>query len=382
MPPLAITGDLVLPDRVLTNSTLFINDGRIVSIGEPPPPGAEAINASGKYVLPGLIDVHTHGRMISLEPATIRDDLARDGMEFAAAGVTRFLPTLASAPVTTWLGAMPALQEAVNDPPPGAVPIGVHFEGIFINGEAGGAHPGPLIKAFNAGDADHRALFERWPGLVKMITFAPEVSGNERLIEVCREKGIVMSLGHSAAGPDEVSRFADQGVLHMTHLFNGMKPLNHRDPGPPLAGLLDDRISVDFICDGFHLHPEVVRLIYRMKPRDKRILITDCVLIQMPGATAGKQDEPNRLPSGIFAGSRLRLHSAIRNYMRFTSCPLPEAVAMASLNPATLLGMQKTLGSLEKGKMADLWIADRDLEPEAVFVAGQRIWSAINQGQK
>ncbi|HUT53266.1 MAG TPA: amidohydrolase family protein [bacterium] len=374
MPLIFISGgDLVLPDRVLEKSSLTIGDGRIAAVGAPPPPGADVINASGKYVLPGLIDVHAHGRMISLDPLSIRDNLVQDCMDFAATGVTRFLPALASAPVAAWLASMPALTDAINHPLVGAVPMGVHYEGIFLNPEAGGAHPGPLIKAFDADDADHRALFERWPGVVKMITFAPEVGGNEKLIEICRAKGIVMSLGHSAAGPEEVARFAAQGVLHMTHLFNGMKGLNHRDPGPPLAGLLDDRISVDFICDGYHLHPEVVRLIHRMKPRDQRILITDSVVIQMPGAEAGKVDEPNRLPGGVFAGSRLRLHSAVRNYMRFTGCPLPEAVSMASLNPATLLGMQKTLGSLEPGKIADLWIADRDLEPEAVFVGGERI---------
>jgi N-acetylglucosamine-6-phosphate deacetylase len=121
------------------------------------------------------------------------------------------------------------------------------------------------------------------------------------------------------------------------------------------------------------VHLEVVRLIHRMKPREKRILITDAVKIQMPGAEAGKVDEPNRLPGGGFAGSRLRLNSAVRNYLRFTGCPLPEAVSMASLNPAALLGIQKTLGSLEPGKIADLWIADRDLEPEAVFVGGMRV---------
>jgi N-acetylglucosamine-6-phosphate deacetylase len=208
---------------------------------------------------------------------------------------------------------------------------------------------------------------------VKITTFAPEVPGNDKIIDALRDKNAVMSLGHSTASPDQVRSFADRGVTHMTHIFNGMKGIHHRDPGPPLAGLLDDRISVELICDGFHVHPEIVRLIHRMKPPEKRILITDTVFIQLPGAKPGKPDEPNVLSNGILAGSRLRLSRGVKNYMDFTSCPLHEAVAMASLNPASLLGIEQDLGSIAPGKIADLWIAGHDLEPQAVFIAGKKM---------
>lgn len=374
MPALTIThADLVLPGSIREQANLTIRDGRIAEIGGAPPKDAEIISADGRLVLPGLFDVHAHGRMVALDPAAVEKNLALDCMDFARAGVTRFLPTLASAPIEAWLSALPFIGRAVADPPAGAVPMGVHLEGIFLNAEAGGAHPGPLIQPFDAGRAEHKDLFEKHPGLVRMVTFAPEVPGSEALIEICGRRGIVMSLGHSAAGSEAVRGFVDRGVAHMTHLFNGMKGLHHREPGPVLAGLLDDRVSVDFICDGFHIHPDVVRLIHRMKAPPKRLLITDSVVIQLPGAEPGAADQPNRLPGGAFAGSRLRLGRAVRNYVEFTSCPLWEAVAMASLFPAALLGLDQELGSIETGKTADLWIADRGLEPKAVFIAGERV---------
>jgi len=377
MTSFAITGaDVVLPQRVEKNATVVFEGDRILDVGGPAPEGAEIIDATGKLVLPGLIDIHTHGRMISLDPASIRKNLEADCAEYAKKGVARFLVTIASAPVSSWLEAMPVIEEIIQDPPAGAIPVGVHYEGIFLNQAAMGAHPIPLIKAFDKSDPDHRALFERWPDLVKMMTFAPEVPGNEDLISACGEQGIFMSLGHSIASPEQIKEFADKGVVHMTHLFNGMKGIHHRDPGPPLAGLLEDGVSVDLISDGYHLHPEIVRLIHRMKWPDRRVLITDRVTIQMPGATPGlDEDEPNRLPNGNLAGSTIGLCRAVKKYMDFTSCLLHEAAAMASLYPAQLLGMDAEAGSIEPGKFADFWIADPDLRPEAVYIRGRKFES-------
>jgi len=375
MTEITITGaDLVLPDRVLEKTSITIKEDRISAIGDPPSKSAEVIEAAGKYVLPGLIDIHTHGRIISLDPKTLPHALARDCMDLARAGTTRFLPTLASAPIEAWMGAMPVLAELIADPPPGAVPVGLHLEGIFLNHEAAGAHPLELIKPFDQKNPNHRSIFDKFSGIVKIITFAPEVAGNEALAKLCGEHGILASLGHSTASPDQVRSFVDQGVNHMAHLFNGMKGIHHREPGPPLKGLLDDRISVELICDGHHLHPEIVRLIHRCKPPEKRVLITDSVLVNLPGATPGQGDEPNRLPDGRLAGSRLQLSRGVKNYVRFTDCPLPEAVAMASLNPASLLGIDHEAGSLDPGKIADLWIADHDLETIAVFGQGRKIF--------
>lgn len=367
--------DLVLPDRVAEKTAITVRGDRIAAIGEPPRPEAELIPADGLLVLPGLIDLHYHGRLISLEPEKLPALLDQDCRDLVKTGVTRFLPTLASAPVPAWLAALPALEKALaqaRESPAGAIPIGIHLEGNFLSPAAAGAHPPNLLLPFDSANPEHRAVFAIGQKIIRMMTFAPEVPGNEKLIELCRDQNILASLGHSAASPEQCYRFADLGLCHMTHFFNGMKMLYHRDPGPPLAGLLDDRITVDLIADGYHLHPEIIRLIHRLKPRDQRVLITDCVLINLPGAVSGEGDAPNVLPSGGLAGSRLKLNRAVMNYVRFTGCPLPEAAAMASLNPAAALGLAADLGSLEPGKLADLVLCDRDLNPKAVYIGGQR----------
>jgi N-acetylglucosamine-6-phosphate deacetylase len=206
------------------------------------------------------------------------------------------------------------------------------------------------------------------------MTFAPEVGQNRELIGRCRQNGIIPALGHTSAAAEAVHAFAGQGLVHATHLMNGMKSLHHREPGPVAAALTDDRITTEIIADGHHLHPEIVRLIHRQKPPTKRVLVTDAVFLDLPGAQPGEPDMPNLLPGGQLAGSRLRLCRAVRNYLEFTGCPLAEAVNMASLNPARVLGEGASRGSIAAGKRADLVIARDDLEPETVIVGGEIVF--------
>lgn len=369
-----VHANLVLADRVVEDCPLTIEHGRIAAIGEPPPPGAEVIEARGRLVLPGLIDLHAHGRLALPSPDTVVERLRQDAREFAGHGVSAYLVTFASSPLENWLESLAVLAEEFTKPTPGAEPLGVHLEGIFINPAAAGAQPADWIMPFDPDRPGHRELFERFGSLVKIMSFAPEVPGNERLIEFCLERGIVPAIGHTCASAEQVHGFAERGARHMTHLMNAMKGIHHREPGPVPAGLLDDRISVELICDGFHLHPEMVRLVHRLKPPDRRLLISDAVLSALPGAESGNLDEPNRLPDGRLAGSRLRLCRAVKNYHEFTGCPLYEAAALASLYPARALGVDRERGSLDPGKRADLWIASPSLEPEAVFIGGTRSW--------
>lgn len=371
---IAITnGTVVLPDRTLPGTNVIIDGGRIATVGGPAPAGAETIPADDLFVLPGLIDVHTHGRLIFSAADRAAEFAKQDALELPRTGVTRFLPTLASAPLHDWFTMLAGLEPMIGKPTGGAIPLGVHLEGNFMNPEAAGAHPPTWLFPFNPEEPEQALIFEAYGAIIRMVTFAPEVPGNERLLPELSSRNIVASLGHSTASPETVRAFAERGLRHMAHLFNGMKGLYHRDPGPALAGLLDDRISVELICDGFHVHPEMIKLVHRLKPARRRILITDYCLINQPGVTAGAEDEPNVLPNGAYAGSRLRLSSAVRKYMRFSGCALAEAVAMASLYPATLLGLDKELGSIEEGKAADLWLAGPDLKPTAVVVAGERV---------
>jgi len=371
----AITGArVVLPDRVAEDVTLHIRDDRISSLSAGAGRNEEVIDAKGAYVLPGLIDIHTHGRVAFPDPAKLVSLLEEDSADLARTGVTRYLVTFASAPVSIWLAALKELSAKRKLKTPGALPLGVHLEGTFINIEAAGAQPPDWIRPFNRNDEEHVAIFQDFGELVKMITFAPEIEGSRDLVRACLESGVVPAMGHTTADPELVHEFAGLGAVHMVHLMNGMKVFHHRDPGPVAAGLTDDRTSVEIICDGHHVHPEAVRMVHRMKPPAKRVLVTDSVTIDLPGAETGGSDGPNRLPNGNFAGSRLRLYRGVKNYMDFTGCVLSEAVAMAGLNAARVLGIDSEFGSIKTGNKADFFIADEDLVPKSLFIDGKKIF--------
>ncbi len=367
-PKLSITnGIIVLPDQAIHGTDLYISADRIMGMG-PRGQVEHSIDAHGGYVIPGLIDIHYHGTMLIPEADKIKDALARDAMRLAKQGVTSFLPTLASATIPAWLACLAALDEALADPPPGAKPLGVHLEGVFLNPQARGAHPKELIKNYDISNPDHAAIFKNYAQIIRMVTFAPEMPGGQDLIRTCKDKGIIGAIGHSRATPEQVREFANQGLCHITHLFNGMSGIHHRAPGLALAGLILDEVTADVICDGAHVSPDVIRLIFGIRNPDDIILISDYV-----GIGDLDSEEPNYLPGGLLAGSHLRLCRAIKNVMEFTGIDLPAAVRMASLNPAKLLGMENNLGSLEPGKLADICITDQDLNVRQVIKAGSEV---------
>ncbi len=371
----AVTGArVVLPDRVAENVTLHFCDDRITSLEAGASRDEDIIDAEGKYVLPGFIDVHTHARVAVPDIEKLPSLLEADSRDLARTGVARYLVTFASAPLPVWLSALKCILSGKKIRTPGAAPLGVHLEGVFINPDAAGAQPPEWIKPYNRNDKEHARIFDDFKGLVKMMTFAPEIEGSRDLVRACADAGVVPAMGHTTADPELVREFANMGVCHMVHLMNGMKLFHHRDPGPAAAGMLDDRISVEIISDGYHLHPETVRMVHRLKPSAKRVLITDSVSIELPGAEPGEPDEPNRLSNGSFAGSRLRMFRAVKNYMDYTGCGMAEAAAMASLNAARLLGIDAEFGSIKPGNKADFFIAGEDLEPQMLFRDGKRIF--------
>ncbi|MFO8056040.1 MAG: amidohydrolase family protein [bacterium] len=375
MKGIAVTGArVVLPDRVAEDVTVHVRGDRITSLAAGADRGEKIMDAKGKYLLPGLIDIHTHGRAALPDPENLPSLLKEDSEDLARTGVSRYLVTFASAPVPVWLSALDSVSSRRKLETPAARPLGVHLEGVFINPAAAGAQPPDWIKPFNRQDRDHLRVFRDYSDLVRMITFAPEIEGSRDLLRECQEHGVVPAMGHTAAEPELVHEFARLGAHHMVHIMNGMKVFHHRDPGPAAAGLVDDRISVEIICDGYHLHPETIRMVHGLKHLARRVLITDSVTMDLPGMEKGGPDEPNRMPGGGFAGSRLRLCRGVKNYMDYTGCGLAEAAAMASLNPARVLGIDAEFGSLRPGNKADFYICGDDLVPETMFIDGERIF--------
>jgi N-acetylglucosamine-6-phosphate deacetylase len=364
-----INGNLVLPDRIIHGSVM-VSEGRIKKIG-PAEDASEVLDASGMWVFPGLVDVHYHGGFILARPADAAAELARQAKSLLKTGVTRFIPTFATSPLSDLIKAVSALARAMENAPSGARAEGIHLEGPFLNPLFKGAHPPQHLLSFDQSNPKHMELFDAGKGKIKIVTLAPEVPGGMELLKFALERGIVPAIGHSAASLDQVREFARAGARHLIHLFNGMSGIHHREPGVAAAGLLLDDLTAEFICDGVHLAPDIVRLILRCREPDDLILVSDYVAL-------GDLSDPDpiRLPGGILGGSHLTMIRAIKNLIQFTGIELPAAVRMASLNPARLIGRDDELGSIQEGKAADLIVVDHNFHVKSAILQGNPLYTA------
>jgi N-acetylglucosamine-6-phosphate deacetylase len=353
---------VVFPEAV-REAEILIADGKIESIGSA---GKfdEKIDAAGHFVLPALIDIHYHGLFMFPDPDKVEPALERMKIMLARRGVGGFLATFPAMPLAPLCECLSALKQAAEKQAGlGANLLGVHLEGPFLSKDARGAQPENAIIEFDPDSREMMRVFEAGEGLVKIMTVAPEQKFAGELLKVLAPKKIIASLGHSAIGYDRAMEFAKLGAQGITHIFNGMSGIHHRNPGLALAGL-DEHFYKEVIVDGFHLHPAVVNLVWKNAPRGKFILISDFVGDEEP-----LDFEPPRLNATTFAGSRLRLLRAVRNLVKFTGASLPDAVAAASLWPAEILG-RDDLGGIRPGADADLILADHNLSLKAVISRG------------
>jgi N-acetylglucosamine-6-phosphate deacetylase len=264
----------------------------------------------------------------------------------------------------------------------GAALLGVHLEGPFIAPEKIGAHEERYAQLPNA------ALIQKWQTLsqdaIKLITLAPELQGALAFIETLREMNIVVSLGHTHATYEQTLAAIDAGSTQATHLFNAMRGIHQREPGAVSALLLSDRVMTELIVDGIHLHPAIVRMAFHLKRKERILLVTDAIRAKCLGDGQYKLGEQRvnvregraSLAEGRLAGSVLRMPQAIRNMMQFTECSLEDAINMASLNPACVLGLQHRKGSVERGKDADLIVMNAHFEVVLTMRAGKEIFKA------
>ena len=368
MKRIELAGRLVLDDRVV-GGRVVVEDGLIgeVLVDDESP-------ASSPYVAPGFVDVHVHGWG---GHDAMGGRAALDGMARALLhrGVTSFLPTAVSAPlddlgvftdeVRRWLPEAPA---------DGAQPLGFNLEGPFLAEARRGAHDPAFLMA--PADVPGRQLEPLVDGL-RVITIAPELRGATEMITSLSERGVAVSLGHSAGTLEQAQAGYAAGATSTTHLFNAMSGVDHRAPGLAVAALLDDPVYVELIADGIHVAPAVWPLISRLKPVDRVLLVSDAI------ALAGTGDGRGRLGSlevevrggrvtltgtSTLAGSVLSLDVAVRN-MVDAGTPLPAAVAAASRNPLELLGVSDR-GRLATGQRADLVELDMELRVRRVMLSG------------
>lgn len=375
---------------------LLVEGERIVAqipVGQPEPTDAETIDLAGANLAPGFLDLHYHGGLIFCDTAGYDASLLASSALLARSGTTAFLATTVAAPHDLLTRSLTQLASLIGNRSrwPGAVPVGIHLEGPWISGAAAGAQPGTGIRNYRAQEGAE--VFASAEGQIRLVTFAPELEGVVELQQTLARGNIPMAMGHSVATAEQARAATDRGASHVTHLFNAMGPLHHREPGLAGVAMSDDRLTCDLICDGVHVDPAVVKLAARAT-RDRLVLITD--RIELPGvgprsasssvskhasslepssASSGASSPASsvallgtepvyddgtalRLSDGRLAGSLLSLDRALRNARRFAGLSLLEAVAACTLRPARVIGIEATRGTLRPGARADLVVLD------------------------
>lgn len=378
---------LLDPDAAEPRSGSLLLDGprieAILDVDAAAGVDAERVELPGAFVAPGFLDLHYHGGLAFPPVHDAREALRRASDTLVRHGTTAFLATTVALPQPGLVRLVEALAASIADEPlAGAQAVGVHLEGPWIDASAAGAQPPAGIRAVAPREVD--AVLGASAGLTRLVTLAPEVDGAEHLLAVLARRGIVAAIGHSRAAAPALERAVAAGARHVTHLFNAMSGLHHRDPGVAGFALADDRLTCDLICDGVHVHPDVVRVAARAKG-ERLVLITDRVDPPAAGArgervaadTALRDDGTAiRLSDGRLAGSRLTLDTAIRRFCEYTAATLLEAVAACTLRPARVLGLERERGTLRPGARADLAVLGPDAVVRETWIGGEARYRA------
>jgi N-acetylglucosamine-6-phosphate deacetylase len=391
-------GDVVLPDRVLSEGTIIIDAGRIAAIepGAVDPGRATTINASDCYILPGFIDVHVHG-VEGYDTLDEGEAVAEIASRLPRYGVTAFCPTTVACSPKELRGVLHQVRDSRIAAVPGrARVLPAHLESNFISPDFRGAQPASCLRApvtnVSEGDFSARAEFSARDILdtiaacrpdVGIVTIAPELPGGLDLVASLVASGHRVSLGHSGADYDTAIAAIDAGARHATHLFNRMTPIAHRAPGLAGAVLSREEVAAELICDGYHVHPAMCRLAIAAKGAHSVMAITDGTGVSgLPtGSTArlgGRRIEAGSeaafLEDGTLAGSILTMDRAFRTIVSRFGSSIVEAATMCSTTPARELGLTG-FGVIAVGAVADLVMLDRGFRVVRTFIGGELVGS-------
>ena len=381
-----VNGTIITPFHLISGKAIIIEKGRIREIVNKEElstatlTGAEVIEGKDKFIAPGYIDIHVHGGGGSDVMDGNYEAINQIAIAHSHFGTTSFLPTTMTMSKDKTIRSLRSICEAVKKGTAGAEILGIHMEGPYINSEKKGAQREEDIKKVSI---EEFSEFNQASGnLIRLVTIAPEMPGAIDFIKYLDKQKIIVSVGHSNATYAQVQAGIQAGLSHVTHTFNAMRGLHHREPGVVGAALTSPELTVEVIADGIHIHPIVLKILTKIKEGEKIVLMTDAM--RAAGLKEGTYDLGGqevivtkgqaRLKDGTLAGSVLTMDKAVKNMASKVGVPLPKAIQMASFNPARSIGIDDKKGSLEPGKDADIVILNKNLETELTIVAGKIVY--------
>ena len=382
---------LVDANMDLAEGEITIDGAHIEEVGEKSTTPGRVLDASQAIIMPGFIEVHTHGGGGFELHTTDAEKIQAYARWTTSTGVTSFLTTVVGTPGALPLKQLNVAVEAIEGQGRGAEILGIFLEGPYINVKRRGAHPPSWLR--QPDPAETRLLLDATQGHLRLITLAPELPGAHALMQALLEAGVTVSIGHTDATYEQTEEAIALGATHATHCFNAMRPLLHRAPGPLAAIAKAPQVQGELIADGVHVHPEVMRLLVKMLGPQRVVVITDAqaaaglengAQFEFAGQMAEVICGAAYLADGTLTGSVLTMRQALSNMLEMTHVSLSEAVGMLTLNPARAARVESRKGLLQVGYDADLLVFDPAFNLQATLCQGQLTyahdtWGALLQ---
>ncbi|SEE16910.1 N-acetylglucosamine-6-phosphate deacetylase [Streptomyces sp. 3213] len=369
--PLILSGaGVVLPTGIVRGGRVIVDGTKITGAA---PDNAQVLDVTGHWLVPGFVDLHNHGGGGASFTSGTVDDVLKGIHTHRLHGTT----TLVASTVTGEMDFLTHRAGLLSELAEQGDLAGIHFEGPFISPCRKGAHSEALLR--EPDPADVRKLVDAARGSAKMVTLATELPGGLDSVRLLVEHGVIAAIGHTDASYEQTVEAIDAGATVATHLFNAMPQLGHREPGPIAALLEDERVTVELINDGTHLHPASLELAFHHARADRVALITDAMdaagfgdgrYMLGPLEVEVSEGVARLVEGGSIAGSTLTLDRAFKRSVTVDRLPVEDVVAAISANPAKLLGSYDEIGSLEPGKYADLVLLDADFDLKGVMRRG------------
>ena len=357
----------------LRKADVSVENDRIKSIA-PELDGKDCLDLTGCLVVPGFVDIHIHGCAGADTCDGTRNAISKMAAHLVTNGVTSFCPTTMTVSMEQIKTAISNVEDCMENPPIGAAVCGVNMEGPYISPNKIGAQKKECVRKPDI--LEFRHLCDEFRGVIKLVDLAPEVDGAREFIEQA-SKLCCVSFAHSTADYDQTKASFDWGITHVTHLFNAMNGLKHRAPGAVGAVLDDERICAELICDGFHIHPAVLRIAFRLLGENRTVIISDSMRaagladgdFDLGGQVVHVRDGRALLVDGTIAGSTTNLGQEVKNLIHF-GVPVRQVIKSATINPAKEIGADKEIGSIEAGKRADFVVLDSEFGIKLVITKG------------